>query len=67
MKKLVLYNPIAMIWKDANSLLDYTIALWLTALMILAFSGILVMIFELITNPTQFDNATFGVFDTLGT
>lgn len=66
MKKFVVHNPIAMIWKEADSLLDYTIALWLTALAILAFSGISVMIFELFTNPTQFSNATFGVFDTLG-
>ncbi len=66
MKKFVVHNPIAMIWKEADSLLDYTIALWLTALLIMAFSGILVMIFELFTNPAQFNNASFGVFDTLG-
>jgi len=66
MKKFVVHNPIAMIWKEAESLLDYTIALWLTALAILAVSGILVMIFELITNPSSFSNASFGVFDTLG-
>jgi hypothetical protein len=34
--------------------------------MALAFSGILAVIIQLITDPASFDNATFGVFDTLG-
>ena len=38
---------------------------WITFLVVLATSGIGKMIFELITNPTQFSNATFGVFDYL--
>ena len=59
-------NPIAQIWKEADTLLDYTLALWVTALSMMAFSGILVMIFELVTNPSKFNNATFGIFDTLG-
>jgi hypothetical protein len=66
MRNVLVNNPILSIWKEANSLVDYTIALWITALSMLAFSGILVMIFELVTNPSQFDNATFGIFDTLG-
>ena len=66
MRNVLVNNPILSIWKEANNLLDYTIALWITALSMLAFSGILVMIFELVTNPSQFSNATFGIFDTLG-
>ena len=66
MRNVLTNNPIAQIWKEADTLLDYTLALWLTALAILAISGILVMIFELFTNPAQFNNASFGVFDTLG-
>ena len=38
---------------------------WITFLVVLSTSGIGKMIFELITNPTQFSNATFGVFDYL--
>ena len=53
-------------WSEAENLLDYTLALWATALSMLAFSGILVLVIELITNPSAFDNATFGIFDTLG-
>lgn len=66
MRNVLTNNPIAQIWKEADTLLDYTLALWVTALSMMAFSGILVMIFELVTNPSQFNNATFGVFDTLG-
>jgi hypothetical protein len=66
MRNVLVNNPIGQIWKEADNLLDYTIALWITALSMMAFSGILVMIFELITNPAQFDSATFGIFDTLG-
>ena len=66
MKNVLENNPITQIWRDADNLLDYTIALWITALAMFAFSGILVMIIELITNPSQFSNATFGIFDTLG-
>ena len=66
MRNVLLNNPISQVWKEANNLLDYTVALWVTALSMMAFSGILVMIIELITNPSQFSNATFGIFDTLG-
>ena len=66
MRNVLTNNPIAQIWKEADNLLDYTLALWVTALSMMAFSGIIVMIFELITNPSSFSNATFGVFDTLG-
>ena len=66
MRNVLTNNPIAQIWKEADTLLDYTLALWVTALSMMAFSGILVMIFELVTNPSQFNNATCGVFDTRG-
>lgn len=36
-----------------------------TFLFVLATSGIAKIVFELITNPSQFSNATFGVFDYL--
>ena len=66
MRNVLLNNPVSQLWKEANNLIDYTVALWVTALSMMAFSGILVMIIELITNPSQFSNATFGIFDTLG-
>ena len=66
MRNVLKNNPITIMWNEAENLLDYTLALWATALMALAFSGILALIIQLITDPTSFDNATFGVFDTLG-
>ena len=53
-------------WKEAESLLDYVINVWVTILGALVITGFGKVIFELITNPSQFNNATFGIFDTLG-
>ena len=53
-------------WKEAETPLDYAINIWVTALLALAVTGLGKAIFELITNPSQFSNATFGIFDTLG-
>jgi hypothetical protein len=39
---------------------------WITILGTLAVTGIGKVIYELITNPSQFNNATWGIFDTLG-
>lgn len=63
MKNFILYNPIAVIWKEANTLLDYVVALWVSALTALALTGIGKMLFELITNPSQFNNTSYGIFD----
>lgn len=43
-----------------------TVFVWLVILSILFILGWVSLVFELITNPSSFDNATFGVFDTLG-
>jgi hypothetical protein len=66
MRNVLENNPLAELWRDADNLLDYTIALWITALGILAVSGILTLIYQLFTDPASFSNATFGIFDTLG-
>lgn len=53
-------------WNEAESPLDYVINIWVTVLGALAATGIVKVLFELITNPSQFSNATYGIFDTLG-
>jgi len=53
-------------WNEAETPLDYVINVWVTALGVLAVTGLGKAIFELVTNPSQFSNATFGIFDTLG-
>ena len=44
---------------------EVIIKAWVTFLLVLATSGIFKLIFELITNPSQFNSASFGIFDYL--
>ena len=53
-------------WNEAETPLDYVINVWVTVLGALAITGLGKALFELITNPSQFSNATYGIFDTLG-
>jgi hypothetical protein len=53
-------------WNEAETPLDYVINVWVTALGAIAITGLGKALFELITNPSQFSNATYGIFDTLG-
>jgi hypothetical protein len=48
-----------------NKIVEVIAKMLVTFLFVLAVSGITKLIFELITNPSQFSNATFGVFDYL--
>jgi len=66
MKNVLTNNNLVDLWKEAKTPLDYVVTTWITGLAVLAFSGIGIMVFEMITNPTQFNHATFGIFDTLG-
>jgi len=66
MKNVLTNNTLVDLWKEAKTPLDYILTTCVTGLAVLAFTGIGVMVFELITNPLQFNNATFGIFDTLG-
>ncbi len=60
---MVFLDVIKQIWMDCNSVFDYILAVIIYCLMVMAFSGIGKMIFELVTNPSQFDNVQFGIFD----
>ena len=42
------------------------VSLWAAMLSTLVVSGVSYLIYELFTNPSTFDNATWGIFDTLG-
>lgn len=53
------------IWKQANTPLDYIVAIWITGLISLSVLGIGGFIFNWITNPDAVNTATFGIFDTL--
>jgi hypothetical protein len=51
------------IWDDAKTPMDYVIALWIYGLVGLAAIGMLKMLFEIVTNPYQFNGLKFGIFD----
>lgn len=66
-------NPISLIkeeFSDATTISQKTLVifltLWASMLSFMVVSGISYIIYELITNPSTFNNATWGVFDTLG-
>lgn len=66
-------NPISLIkeeFSEATTISQKTLviflSLWAGALLALAATGISALIYELITNPSTFNNATWGIFDTLG-
>lgn len=47
-------------------MIDIIVKIWLAGLIALFVVGWTTLVFELITNPGSYENATFGVFDTLG-
>ena len=66
-------NPISLIkeeFSEATTIsqksLVIFLTLWASVLSFMAVSGISYIVYELITNPTTFNNATWGIFDTLG-
>ncbi len=54
------------IWKEPMSdylVLNYILKFVAFSLLVMSFSGIGKMIFEIVTNPSQFNNVTFGLID----
>ena len=57
-----IFEQPTLLWKLWQTLLRVLVS----SLFLLFIVGWSSLVFELITNPSSFDNATFGVFDTLG-
>lgn len=51
---------------ESQSILDYLVIAWAHLLGALVITGVGRIIYELITSPSTFSNATWGIFDTLG-
>ncbi len=51
---------------ESQGILDYFLIAWAHLLAAVVVTGIGRIIYELITSPSTFNNATWGVFDTLG-
>jgi len=64
------YSLIKEIYSDATTFSEKSLAIligvWITTLGTLAITGSLFVLFQLITNPSQFNDVTWGIFDTLG-
>lgn len=68
-----LLNPILLIKEElseattiSEKFIIFFIAGWAAMLSSLVVMGVGAIVFEMITNPSTFNNVTFGVFDTLG-
>ena len=49
-----------------NKIMDVVLKAWVGGLMTMWLLGMVAIISHIIMNPSALDNATFGVFDTLG-
>jgi|TARA_R100001509_G_scaffold163804_2_gene139273 hypothetical protein len=62
-------NIVAHIWKDQlhdNVIWDYILKIWITGLMGMFVLGFSLLMYGIISGEADIENATFGVFDTLG-
>jgi len=50
----------------SQKILVISVSLWAATLATLSVTGATYIIYELITNPSTFNNVTWGIFDTLG-
>jgi hypothetical protein len=57
-----IFEQPTLLWKIWQTFL----LLWVSSLFLLFVVGWTYLVFRFITNPSLFENATFGVFDTLG-
>ena len=54
------------LWKDANTPTDFIIVMWIYLLFGLFTIGWTSIVFGIVTGQVDLNNATFGIFDTLG-
>jgi hypothetical protein len=59
-------NSLLQLWKDANSPLEYLIALWISSLATLTLVGFVGLFYGIFTGQVDLSSTTWGIFDTLG-
>lgn len=66
-------NPISLIKEEFSEATTFSqksliifLTLWAAVLSTAVVGGIVTIVYELITSPSTFNNATWGIFDTLG-
>ena len=57
--------PFIIVWKEAETFVEYVVALWITILLLLFVVGWTGVVWHIITDPSSVSNATFGIFDYL--
>ena len=65
----IMGNVLIQIWKDKLSdyvIMDYIVKIWITGLLFMFVLGFVSIIYGIISGEADINNATFGVFDTLG-
>jgi len=56
-------NTLFKLWEEAETSVDYIVALWITLLFTASAVGLLGILFLLVTQPERFSNLSFGIFD----
>jgi cbb3-type cytochrome oxidase subunit 3 len=62
-------NILLEIWKDKLSdyvIMDYIAKIWVTGLLFMFVLGFVAIMYGIISGEADIQNATFGIFDTLG-
>ena len=59
-------NVFIEMWQDAETPLDYVVLFWVAGLAATAIVGVVGLFYGILSGQANVDNATFGVFDTLG-
>lgn len=62
----VMYEEYSEAQTNTEKIVAIILGLWVAVLMSLFFLGMAAIIHTIITNPSALDNATWGIFDTLG-
>jgi hypothetical protein len=50
-------------WSESKTPLEYLTSLWISGLVLLFWVAWIGIIYHLITSPSSFSNASFGIFD----
>ena len=67
--KIEIMNILLEIWKDKLSdyvIMDYIFKIWITGLLFMFVLGFVTIMYGIISGEADIQNATFGIFDTLG-
>lgn len=59
-------NVFIELWQDAETPLDYVVLFWVAGLAATAIVGVVGLVYGILSGQADVNNATFGIFDTLG-